>query len=126
MQTVKQGYSGGTIEVFSTTSMMKNPRIQITLGPLILRDLEAYASSIGNTTANEAGRIVTDKVLMLRDEGKIPSDQSDAESNGSLMETYLKMLVRGTEIPNEIIKLVANETGLTEEELRKLRDRLLP
>lgn len=105
---------------------MKNPRIQITLGPLILRDLEAYASSIGNTTANEAGRIVTDKVLMLRDEGKIPSDQSDAESNGSLMETYLKMLVRGTEIPNEIIKLVANETGLTEEELRKLRDRLLP
>ena len=121
---INPGWSTGTIEGFSTRSPMKNPRIQITLGPLILKDLEAYAASLGNTTANEAGRMVTDRILQLRDEGKIPPSATDSKADGdrNLMQTYLKLLTSGTPVPDEIIKWVASETGLSEADLKTVSE----
>lgn len=101
--------------------MAASPRINIKLPESVLSDLELYAKGLGSTVAGEATRLLTNVILEMKEEGKIPRP-----TNQSSVEQYLKMLASEEAIPDEIIQLLAKETELTEEELRKLRDRLLP
>ena len=99
--------------------MAASPRINIKLPESVLSDLELYAKGLGSTVAGEATRLLTNVILEMKHEGKIPQPNSK-----SSVEKYLKMLASGEPVPDEIIQLLAKETELTEEELRGIRDRL--
>ena len=106
-------------------------KVSMSLTPPIHKDLEAYAVSLGSTATTEATRIITNEILRLRDEGKIPqilsndaNSAGDARESAKMMQSFLKMLADGISVPDNIIQLLAKETELTEEELRGIRDRL--
>ena len=109
-------------------------RFYVTLPDLVADALDRWASNEGTKPATLAGFHLEQEIRSAMKDGRIPPPpdtdtptkaEPHPETN-TLMQSYLKLLASGSSIPDEIIQLLAQETELTEEELRGIRDRLTP
>ena len=104
-------------------------RIYVTVPDFVGTVLDKVAASEGNKPTTLAAFWLETRARELLDTGKVSLNDADGEfrntsETNNLMQNYLKMLASGSPVSDDVIQLLANETDLTEEELRGIRDRL--
>lgn len=102
----------------------KKPKVSIYLPPEIKEELDNWAEEENRSVSNLVETIIRETITKRRKKPKTQSQETETDEIDAA--ALLQLLASGKRPTDGEVLVVANESGIDEEELKKLRDRLFP